>query len=245
MTFSTEVFLEALTSHAYLRGATIALVLAALSQLAGSIIGFGLALLRASGQNVLRVAARGYVWILRAIPTLLILLVVWNALPQIAPALRRDWFSPFVAAFVALSFIEAALMAEILRSALDSVDPGQRLAARALGLSPINVMRKVLVPQMIRVAIPPTGNQFIMMVKLTSLASVISLQELLTVAQQGVSRTFRYPEYYAAAALYYLAIVSALMLLQSRLELRYAWTSSAEDHESAPAPDALPAKTTA
>jgi polar amino acid transport system permease protein len=79
----------------------------------------------------------------------------------------------------------------------------------------------------IRIAIPPTGNELITMLKFTSLTSVISLQELLTVAQQNISATFRYAEFYAAAATYYLVIVSILMVMQMRLERRYEWRTRA------------------
>jgi ABC-type amino acid transport system permease subunit len=107
-----------------------------------------------------------------------------------------------------------------------SVDDGQALAARALGMTPTQVMRKVVIPQLTRIAIPPTANEYIGMIKYTSLASVISLQELLTRAGNGVSSTFRYVEYYAAALIYYLVIVSVLMVLQARLEKKYAWIST-------------------
>jgi len=107
-----------------------------------------------------------------------------------------------------------------------SVDDGQALAARALGMTPTQVMRKVVIPQLTRIAIPPTANEYIGMIKYTSLASVISLQELLTRAGNGVSATFRYVEYYAAALIYYLVIVSVLMVLQGRLEKKYAWIST-------------------
>ncbi|WP_425547135.1 transposase [Arthrobacter humicola] len=122
-------------------------------------------------------------------------------------------------------FMEAAFMAEIIRSALLSVDEGQNLAGRALGMSPAKVMLKVVLPQAIRIALPPTGNEFIGLVKFSSLASVISLQELLTTAQVGVNITFRYAEYYAAAIIYYLIIVSLLTLLQNYVEKKFLWTS--------------------
>jgi ABC-type amino acid transport system permease subunit len=167
-----------------------------------------------------------YIWLFRAIPALLLLLIVWNAFPQLIPALRQEWYSPFLAALLALSLLEGAYMAEILRSSIMSVDDGQALAARALGMTPTQVMRKVTIPQLTRIAIPPTANEYIGMIKYTSLASVISLQELLTRAGNGVSATFRFVEYYAGALVYYLVIVSILMVLQARLEKRYAWIST-------------------
>jgi polar amino acid transport system permease protein len=116
-------------------------------------------------------------------------------------------------------------MAEIVRGGLLAVDEGQQLAARALGMSPTSVFRRVVLPQVIRVIIPPTANEFITMLKITSLASAISLQELLTFTQQNISITFRFAEFYAAAALYYLVIVSVFMAFQALLERRFLWSS--------------------
>lgn len=225
MSFNFEVFFRALLSPTYLWGAVVAVTLATLVQVAAIIIGFVISLGRDSPNRIARGATSAYVWIFRAIPALLILILVWNALPQVVPVLKQAWFTPYMAAFVGLTLLEAALMTEIIRSAKSAVPPGQQLAARAIGLKPWNVYRYVLIPQMVRVAIPPTGNQYINMVKMTSLASVISLQELLYTAQQNVSMTFSYAEYYSAAAVYYLVIVSAFMLLQSKVEKRYSWVS--------------------
>jgi len=129
-----------------------------------------------------------------------------------------------------LSFNEGAYMAEIIRSGLLSVDEGQRFAARSLGLSPWKVLRRVVLPQAIRIIVPPAGNEFISLLKLTSLASVISLRELLTVTQQTIATNFRFAELYAAAAIYYIVIVSILQLLQSRLEKHLRWSSSNRVH---------------
>jgi polar amino acid transport system permease protein len=223
--FDSTIFFQALFSNSYLMGALLAIGLASAAQLVAVILGFFIALGRLSKSQWIRKTASLYVWFFRAIPALLLLLIAWNALPQVFPILVATWYSPFVAALIGLSLSESAYMAEILRAALISVDEGQSLAARALGMTPYQVMRKVLLPQLIRIAIPPTGNEYIGMIKYTSLASVISLQELLTRAQNGVSQTFRYAEYYAAALVYYLVIVSVLMVIQAQVEKRYAWTS--------------------
>lgn len=225
MTFDSQTFWTVLFSENYLRGAGLSLVVAMIAQFFGSVIGFVLAAGRQSRHRPLRYVTWVYIWFFRALPTLLILLIVWNALPQFFPSLNGPWFTPFIAACIGLAVTEGAYMAEIVRSARMSVDEGQALAARALGMTPAQSMRRVLLPQMIRVAIPATGNEFINMIKYTSLASVIALQELLTRAQVGVATTFRYGEYYAAAAVYYLVIVSVLTVLQSRIERRYAWKS--------------------
>jgi ABC-type amino acid transport system permease subunit len=101
------------------------------------------------------------------------------------------------------------------------------------------ILRKVIVPQAVRIAIPPTGNEFITLLKLTSLASVISVSELLTAAQNRGSVDFNYPEDLGSCALYYLFIVSILMLLQSRLERRYTFSSARRRRRSAPAVPAV------
>ncbi|BBH68384.1 amino acid ABC transporter [Actinoplanes sp. OR16] len=226
MAFDSTIFFDQLFSEAYLRGALLSLGLAVASQLGAVLIGFGLALGKSSKIGAVRAFCTTYIWFFRAVPALLLLLLLWNGLPQLSPIFQEEWYSPFLAAFIGLALAEGAFMAEIIRSALMSVDDGQQLAARALGMTRGQVLFKVVLPQATRVALPPTGNEFIGMVKYTSLASVISLQELLTTAQMGVAVTFRYAEYYAAATVYYLVIVSLLMLLQNRIERRFTWTSA-------------------
>ena len=151
---------------------------------------------------------------------LLLLLFVWNALPQLIPAFRQTWFTPFLAALLALGLNETAYQAEISRAALLSVATGQRDAAAALGLSRPKAFFLIVLPQALRVALPPTVNEFITLLKTTSLASVISLQELLAITTRATSVSFRYTEFYAVALVYYLAIVSVLMIAQGRLERR-------------------------
>jgi polar amino acid transport system permease protein len=225
MNFDPAVFVDALTSQGFRDGALVAIALTVVSQLTAVVIGLVLALMRASGYRLLRGISWTYVWIFRAIPTLVQLLFVWNALPQLFPALKETWFSSFIAAWLALSINEGAYMAEIIRGGLLSVDEGQQLAARALGMTPFSVFRRVVLPQVVRVIIPPTANEFITMLKITSLASAISLRELLTYTQQEISITFRFAEFYAAAAIYYLVIVSVFMAFQALLERRFLWTS--------------------
>src|SRR5207245_3338367 len=166
-----------------------------------------------------------YSWFFRATPTLLLLLIVWDVTPQVWSAFAGNWYTPFLAAFIALTLNEAAYMAEIIRAGLLAVDPGQELAGRALGMSRARILRRIVVPQAVRIVIPPTGNEFITLLKLTSLASVISLHELLTASQERATASFRYPEAYSAALVYYLAIVSVLMILQGQLERRFTWSS--------------------
>lgn len=225
MGFQLSIFLDALTSEAFMKGVVITIALTVVSMALGLVLGLVVAIMRDSRWFVVRSAAWVYVWVFRAIPTLVQLLFVWNALPQLIPALKGQWFSPFMAAAVALSINEAAYAAEILRGGLLSIDDGQRLAARALGMPPVKVFRKVVAPQLIRVVIPPVANDFITNLKITSLASVISLRELMTNAQMEVASSFRFAEYYGAAAVYYLVLVSIFMVFQSWLERRFVWSS--------------------
>jgi len=225
MAFDWGIFWDALTSEAYARGAGIAIAVAALAQATAVILGLGVALVGRSPFAPFRLLAMGWVWIFRAIPTLLQLLFVWNALPQLIPSLREEWFTPFLAAWLTLSINESAYMAEIIRAGLNTVDRGQTLAGKTLGLRTGQIFRIVVVPQMVRVTIPATGNEFITLLKLTSLASVISLRELLTVTSQQVSVNFRFAELYGAATVWYLAIVSVFIVIQGQIERHYQWSS--------------------
>jgi len=223
--FDTQLFWSALSSGPYWRGALTALELTAASLAAALVIGFFAALGALSPRRRTRSIAWVYNWLFRATPTLLQLFFIWYALPQIWTGFAQSWFTPFMAAFIALSLNEGAYMSEIIRAGLLSVDPGQELAGRALGMSRRRILRRVVVPQAVRIVIPPTGNEFITLLKLTSLASIISLHEILTASQELSVVKFQYTEPLLAALLYYLAIVSVLMILQSRLERRFTWSS--------------------
>ncbi len=238
--FDTHLFWEALSSSPYWRGALTALELTAASLTTAVVIGFFVALGVLSARRSVRSLSWIYNWLFRATPTLLQLYFIWYALPQLWPGFAGSWFTPFMAAWIALSLNEAAYMSEIIRSGLLSVDAGQELAGRALGMTRRQILRKVIVPQAVRIVIPPTGNEFITLLKLTSLASVISLQELLTAAGNLATATFLYPETYLSALVYYLAIVSVLMVIQSRLEKRFTWTSGGRRRRRVAAP-AVPA----
>jgi polar amino acid transport system permease protein len=230
--FQGPVFLEALTSKSLIQGVQITIALTIVSFAVGLVIGLLVALMRDSRLRLLRGISWTYIWIFRGIPTLIQLFIVWQALPQLFPALRGQWFSPFLASTIALSLNEAAYAAEIMRGGLLSVDDGQRVAARALGMPPSKVFGKVVAPQLIRVAIPPMANDFITLLKITSLASVTSLRELMTNTQAAVSSSFRFAEWYLAAGIYYLVLVSIFMVGQSWLERRYVWTSRVREPRS-------------
>jgi len=199
--FDTHLFWEALSSSPYWRGALTALELTAASLTTAVVIGFFVALGVLSARRSVRSLSWIYNWLFRATPTLLQLYFIWYALPQLWPGFAGSWFTPFMAAWIALSLNEAAYMSEIIRAGLLSVDPGQELAGRALGMTRRRILRRVIVPQAIRIIIPPTGNEFITLLKLTSLAYVISLHELLTAAQVRGAADFHYAEAYGAAVI--------------------------------------------
>ena len=227
MDFDVEIFLQALTSKALREAVPVTISLAIVSFVVGIAIGLGVALMRGSRFRVVRALGWGYVWIFRAIPTIVLLFFVWNALPQVFPALAGPGFIPFYAAVIGLSVNEGAYAAEIFRGGLLAIDDGQRLAARALGMQPLALFRRIVAPQLMRVVIPPMANDFITILKLTSLAYAVSLREILTVTQTQIASSFRFAEWYSAAALYYLVLVSIFMVGQAWLERRYVWTSTA------------------
>ena len=222
---NVQIFLDALTSRALREGLVVTISLTLVSFAFGFVIGLAVALLRDSRFRLVRAAAWTYIWVFRAIPTLVLLLFAWNALPQLIPALKGPGYPAFLAATLALSINEAAYAAEILRGGLLSIDDGQRLAARALGMPPTSVFRRVVLPQLVRVVIPAAANDFITMLKITSLASVISLRDIVTNTQTNIATSFRFAEWYTAAAIYYLVLVSIFMVGQAWLERRYVWVS--------------------
>jgi len=228
MNFDLSTFLDALFSWPFLRGALLTLGLTVAAHMAAILIAVPLAVVLNGPPSALRKLITAYVGFFRAVPTLLQLLFVWNALPQIFPIFREEWFTPFLAAWIALSLNESAYQVEINRAALSSVDGGQMAAGQAIGLKKSHIYRYILLPQALRVALPPTMNEFITLLKLTSLASIISLQELMTVTQINVARTFQFSEYYAVALTWYLVMVYSLMGLQKLVERRFRWASRTE-----------------
>ncbi|OXC74455.1 polar amino acid ABC transporter, inner membrane subunit [Caballeronia sordidicola] len=168
------------------------------------------------GRNL---AAQCYVWVFRAAPVILVLLIVWNGTPQLFPSLlKANWFNPFVAAGISFSLASIAYMAEIMRGSVRAVSQGQGHAAAALGLNRFQVFRLVVLPQALRVALPALVNEFINVLKVTSLAYIISLREIMAVVNDAIAASFRFVEWYCAALVYYLIIVSIFMVFQSVIQ---------------------------
>jgi polar amino acid transport system permease protein len=146
-----------------------------------------------------------------------LLLLAYFGLPQLGIRL-----GVLEAGLICLSMYSAAYMAEIVRAALGAIDRGQVEAARSLGMSRAETMRSILLPQAIRLILPPFGNEFASMMRTTSLLSVISFEELLRATNMIINQTFRPLELYAVAALWYLAMATAWMAIQAVLERRAA-----------------------
>jgi len=215
MSFRLDVFLHDLLSFDFAGAALMTLWISIAAMLLGLAIGLALALMQQTRFRLLRWLAWSYLWLFRGTPVLLQIIFAFNVLPGFGIILSGP-----VCAVLALALHEAAYMAEIFRSGLAAVNAGQRDAARALGMSEWQVMRLVVLPQALRLVIPPIGNQFIGMLKLSALISVIGVRELLLAAEQSASATFRYLEALSAAGVYYLAFTTVLMSLQRVLERR-------------------------
>ena len=209
-------FFDYLVNPYLLLGAWETLLLTAAAMVFGLALGFGLAILRRSKRRVLSAPAAAYIWFFRGTPLLVQLIVIYTGLPQ--AGLR---FGVLASALIGLSMNEAAYLAEIIRSGLAAVPEGQIFAGRALGLRELQIMRLVVVPQAMRIILPPLGNSVNGMLKATSIASVISVEELLRRTQELIQERFEVLELFSVAALYYLAMTTAWGLVQNRIEARF------------------------
>lgn len=198
-----------------LKGAYFTVFLSLGGMFFGLLIGFGLALMRLSAINLLSWTARVYVSFFRGTPLLVQLFMIYYGLPQLGIEL-----DPLPAALIGFSLNMAAYACEILRAAISSIDRGQWEAAASIGMTRGQAMRRAILPQAARTALPPLGNSFISLVKDTALAATIQVPELFRQAQLITARTFEIFTMYLAAALIYWVLASALAHLQNRLEAR-------------------------
>lgn len=214
-------------STAFLQGLETTVYLAVIAQALATIIGLFLALARRSRIAPLRAFVWLYTWIFRGTPLLIQLVIVYDGLAAAGIySFNNISIGSFVipsvvqAAIVTFTLNEAAYMGEIIRAALNAVDPGQFEAAMSTGMSPGQAMRLVVVPQAVRFVVPPLGNDFNAMMKNTSLASVIGVSEMFLVTQEINSSTFNTFEIYTVAAIYYLALTTVWGFIQSAIERR-------------------------
>lgn len=212
-----------------LSGVVLTLELTFGAMLFGIVAGGGLAAMATSQNLVLKAIAAAFVWWFRGVP-LLVQVFFWYNIALFVPMIGsghyaisvNDLVTPAVAGFLALGLHESANMAEIIRAGLRAVPQGQREAAAALGLGTLQTLWTVVMPQAIRIVIPPTGNQAIGMLKASAIVSVIGMKDLLTMAQQIYAANFLVIELLFVASIWYLALTTVASIGQYYLEKHLA-----------------------
>lgn len=207
--------------HALLAGLWITVQLTILCGLSSLVLGIFVALARMSRFRALRLVVSGYVQVVRATPLLIQLIYVYYALPFIGIRL-----SPMLSAYVGLTLNVSAYLSEVYRSGIEAVPRGQRDAAAALGMRPSVVMARVVLPQGVRMVIPALGNYMVSLFKDTSLAAVITVQELLFKGQIVAARTYDYFTIYTMVFGLYLVVgypaIRIVMYLEKRVKAGYS-----------------------
>ncbi|MFM0183477.1 amino acid ABC transporter permease [Paraburkholderia aspalathi] len=211
--FSTTVFLQGLPLLLHAALATIGISLTGL--LIGFFVAIGVCAARLSPKRWARMFGGAYVFFFRGVPMLVQLLLVYYLLPFTGINV-----SPIVAAISAVSLCSASYIAEILRGGFLSIPPGHLEAARMLGLSPFDMLRRILVPQAFRLTLPSLVNEMVLLIKASSLISVVGVAELTRTAQNIAASTYRPLEAYVAAGLIYFVICGTLALVAHAAEYR-------------------------
>jgi polar amino acid transport system permease protein len=219
-----------------LRGVVLTLELTAISMVIGVVLGIVLAVMRLSPNPLVSGVAWFYVWLFRGTPVL-VQILFWSFIaalypriglsvpfggPELLGADANTLITIFTAAILALGLNEGAYMSEIVRAGIISVDEGQTEAAQALGLSRLQIMRRIVLPQAMRVIIPPTGNETISMLKTTALVSVIAVAELLYSVTLIYSVNFKQIPLLLVATVWYLIMTTILSIGQYYLERHYS-----------------------
>jgi polar amino acid transport system permease protein len=218
-----------------LGGAVLTLELTAIAMIIGVLLGGLMAVMRLSVNPVMSWVSWVYIWFFRGTPVL-VQLWFWFNIAFILPTLtvgipftHIQWVgvtnnidTPFVAAILGLGLNEAAYMAEIIRAGLISVDHGQTEAAQALGMTRAQVMRRIVIPQAMRVIVPPTGNETISMLKTSALASICTVGELFFIQTEIANATYRIVELLIVASFWYLVMSSVLTFGQYYIERHFA-----------------------
>jgi His/Glu/Gln/Arg/opine family amino acid ABC transporter permease subunit len=194
-------------------GAIATIEISLLAILIGAVLGVVFGLVQVGGPAPLRALVKAYVSLVRAVPLLVIIFLVYFGLPGAGLTL-----SAFVSGAIALGLNSAAFMAEIVRAGLESIDRGQTEAAKSIGLSEAQTALYVLLPQSLRRMAPPTTNEFIQLVKGSSLVSLIGVYELTRSGQTIIARTFAAFEIYLGIAVFYLILIGALSGASAYLE---------------------------
>ncbi|TXS53456.1 amino acid ABC transporter permease [Streptomyces sp. uw30] len=213
-----------------LAGAGRTLLISVLAMIMGVVLGVILAVMRLSKNPVTSWVAWVYIWFFRGTPVY-VQLLLWFNLALIFPVLNLgplykdemvDVMTPFMAALLGLGLNEAAYMAEICRAGLMAVDEGQTEASHALGMSHAKTLRRIVIPQAMRVIVPPTGNEFINMLKTSSLVYAVTYNELLRATSTIGSTSYAVMEMLFVACIWYLVMTSVFSVFQYYLERHYA-----------------------
>jgi His/Glu/Gln/Arg/opine family amino acid ABC transporter permease subunit len=202
----------------FLDGVRLTIFISIVAFTLATIGGLGVALMRMSKSRIVRTLIAAYINVFRAIPLLVFILFVYYG---IAISFELQ-VSAIQAGILALTLQYSAWLGEIFRGGIQAVSHGQREAALSLGMSRFQAFLRVVLPQAFRIAIPPTGNMFIGMIKDSSLVYLIGVPELLRVSNRLANRTFRYFEVYLATVLIYLILTTSIYFLVKYLEQRYA-----------------------
>lgn len=236
-----------LFSKTIVSGVVYTLILTVIAMIIGTILAITFAIMRQSVNPVLRWVATAYIWFFRGTP-IYTQLIFWSLLPTLYPQIElgipfappfvsfdtATYFTPFWMAFVGLGLNEGAYLAEIIRAGLLSVDKGQWEAATALGMPRSMIFRRIILPQAMRVIVPPIGNETISMLKTTSLVSAIPFTlELTFVASTKGQSLFQPVPLLIAAALWYLFITSILMWIQAHIERYFSKGFDRRDNATA------------
>lgn len=210
-------------------GLLLTVVISVVSMILATVLGLIVALMRRSQWAALRWAAGLYIWAIRGTPLLVQLVLIYTGLAAVGlyqfhdvSLLGLSVKAAVQAAIIGLMIHESAYIAEIIRAGLDSVPKGQFEAAASLGMKPAKVMRWIIVPQALRVMVPPLGNSFNGLMKTTSVLSVIGVSEMFLVTQSISSATFHTFEIFIVAAVYYLLLTTVWTVIQANIENRLA-----------------------
>jgi polar amino acid transport system permease protein len=238
-----------LFSTPILKGVRGTIVMTFCAMAMGIVLGTAVAIMRMSSNPALRWAATGYIWLFRGTPALLQLLLWFNLaliFPTISlfgffPVNTVDVMTPFVAALLGLGIQQGAYTAEVVRSGILSVDRGQLEAAQSIGMTKLRAMLTIVLPQAMRVIVPPIGNETIGMVKLTSLASVIQYSEVLRTVGDVYYANSRVIELLIVAGIWYMVIVTILSIGQSYIEKYFSkgWGRAAPAMKAVGGPAAM------
>jgi polar amino acid transport system permease protein len=231
MNFDWAFFWKSLLtpSDAFVEGLVLTVVISVVAMVLATVAGLIVALMRRSRFPAVRWVAGVYIWVIRGTPLLVQLVLIYTGLAAAGlyqfhdvSLLGLSVKAALQAAIIGLMINESAYIAEIIRAGLDSVSKGQFEAAASLGMKPAKVMRWIIVPQALRVMVPPLGNSFNGLMKTTSVLSVIGVSEMFLVTQSISSATFHTFEIFIVAAIYYLALTTVWTFIQASIENRMA-----------------------